>query len=718
MANLNFDVGEDGVAILTMGTPGRPMNLATLELGRELDEAVIRIAGDQAIKGAVITSAKADFMAGGDIHGIVASFDTLGDAASVYHNIARPFSAVLRRLETCGKPFVAAVNGSALGGGLELALACHYRVVADAPRLIFALPEVTIGLIPAAGGTQRLPRLLGIRAAVSLLLDGKRLNPQEACKAGIVDAVVPAADLLGTARAWISSIGNAVQPWDKKGFAVPGGAGFFNAAITGFFNATATGISVKTQHNLPAPIALLTAVAHGTSVPMDAGLRIEARQFTKLLMDPVARNMMRTSFISRAGCDKLERRPQNVETFKPKLIGVIGGGLMGAGVAQVSAEAGLDVILIDVNAAQATASQARISNAYAKRVERGLLTREWADAALARITPTDDYAQLAQADLVVEAVFEDRDVKLEVFRKLADVIRIDAILASNTSALPIGDLAAGVLNPERFIGLHFFSPVERMPLVEVIKSRHTSTATLAGALDYVKLLRKTPIIVNDAPGFFTSRVITAYLFESIGMVGDGLTPALIDNAARQAGFAMGPLALMDELTLDLTYHATAKRGAAAGPSWTPPYGFDVLSKFVTELQRKDRRYGAGFYAYPEGQRAPWDGLKGVYAQQNNDYALHDLKDRMLYIQALEAARAFEEDVIDNAGEGDVAAVLGIGFPAYTGGVFSFIDTVGLQKFVARADDLADRFGERFRPRPWLKARAALNQRFYPVALVA
>jgi len=526
--------------------------------------------------------------------------------------------------------------------------------------------------------------------------------------------VVAPADLLEAARRWVLMRGDEVQPWDRKNYVVPGGAGFFNSEITSFFNATATGISAKSQHNLPAPIALLHAVAQGTAVPIEAGLRIESRQFTKLLVDPVARNIMRNSFVSKAECDKLAGRPKDIAAFQPNAVGVIGAGLMGAGIAQVSADAGLDVVLIDLSPEQALASQQRIAAAYAKRVERGTLAAARATAALARIKPTADYAALAGCDLIVEAVFEDAAVKSAVYAKLAGVMRDGALLASNTSALPITQLAACVARPDCFIGLHFFSPVERMPLVEVIRGKSTSNATLAQALDYIKLLRKTPIIVNDAPGFFTSRVITAYLFESIGMVGDGLAPALIDNAARQAGFALGPLALMDELTLDLTYHATAKRGELAGSSWNPPYGFSVLDMLVRELGRKGRRHGAGFYEYPDGKRAPWAGLREIYHPRAPAATLAEVKERMLYIQALEAVRALEEGVIGNPGEADVGAVLGIGFPSHTGGVFSFIDTVGVRRFSHRAEQLAARFGERFRPSAGLRARAAADTRYYPM----
>ncbi len=714
MASLNCMVDDDGIAILIIDVPEKTMNLATLELGGELNVAVERICADAQIKGAILTSGKADFMAGGDIHGLVAMFDTLGDAEEVYRKIARPFSELLRRLETCGKPFVAAINGSAIGGGLEIALACHYRVVADLPKLVLALPEVTIGLIPGAGGTQRLPRLLGIKRAVEILLEGKKFSPHEALKCGLVDAVVAGESLIDTARSWILTVGNAVQPWDQKNYTVPGGAGFFDQDIAGFFNATATSISAKTQHNLPAPIALLTAVAHGTAIPMDAGLRIESRQFTKLFIDPTARNIMRTNFVSKGECDKLARRPKGIARFVPHCIGIIGAGLMGSGLAQVSADAGLEVVLIDVSATQALASLERIKKAYAKRVERGGLSPERAAAALARIRPTDDYAALSACELVIEAVYEDLDVKKTVYRKAAMALNPSAVLASNTSALRIGSLAEDLENPDRFIGLHFFSPVERMPLVEVIKGDRTSEKTLAWALDYIKILRKTPIIVNDSPGFFTTRVIIAYLFESFGMLGDGVPPSLIDNAAKQAGFAIGPLAMMDELALDLTYHAACGRREMAGSSWVEPYGFDVLQKFVVQLNRKGRRYGAGFYDYPDGQRAPWAGLAAVYKPLENT-EVEPLKQRMLYIQALEAARAFEEGVIGNAGEADVGTVFGIGYPAHTGGVFSMIDTIGLPRFVADCDRLADEWGSRYRPSAWLRARAAKDERFYPLA---
>lgn len=713
--SLDLAIDGDGIATLTMDVPGQAMNLATLAFGRELSAAVERIASDPAIRGAVLTSGKADFMAGGDIHGMVADFDRLGDAAAVYREIARPFTELLRRLETCGKPFAAAINGAALGGGLEIALACHYRVVADLPKLILALPEVGIGLIPGAGGSQRLPRLIGIEAALPLLLQGTRMSPADALKLGVVHRVAPAAELLAAARAWLLESGDATQPWDRKQYRVPGGAGFFDARITGQFNAAATALTVANQHKLPAPIALLSAVARGCAVPIDAGLRIESREFTLLLKNPVSRNLMRTTFISKSECDKLARRPPGIEPAELHCIGVVGAGLMGAGIAQVAAEAGLDVVMIDATAERAHAGRQRIDEGYARRIAKGRLDPARAAAALARIRATDAYQALADCDLVVEAVFEDRAVKAEVYRKLAAVLKPAALIASNTSALPIGQLAAAVDRPESFLGLHFFSPVDRMPLVEVISGQRTSARALAHALDFIKRLRKTPIQVNDARGFFTTRVITAYLFEAVGMVGDGLPPTLIDNLARQAGFAIGPLALMDDLTLDLTYNATCRHRDEVGEGWQAPYGFSVFDKLVAGLDRKGRRHGAGFYDYADGRRQPWPGLAQVYAPTPEPWPFADIQQRLLYIQSLEAARAFEQGVIGSAGEGDVGSVLGIGFPAHTGGVFSLIDTLGAAEFVAACDRLADRYGERFRPSAWLRSRAQSGPRFYPAA---
>lgn len=712
---LKYSVSDAGVATILIDIPGSSANVMSVQFRDELASAISRVADDSSVKGAVISSAKSDFMAGGDLKQMMTLFDQ-GLNAEQALAVANQFKPLLRQMETSGKVFVAAINGPAMGGGFELALACHRRVVVDDAKLVLALPEVTLGLIPGAGGTQRLPRLIGIAKALPILLKGERLSPKKALELGLVEQLVSADTLLATASQLVLETTDASQPWDRKGYSVPGGAGFMGPEPGATFNLAATSIARETSRNYPAPIALLTAVAHGTAVPMDAALHIESCQFAKLLMDPVARNMMRTLFVNKGELDKLVNRPQNVAPAELKTIGVVGAGLMGAGVAHVAALANFDVLMLDATEAQAEAGKQRLADGFAKLISRNRMTQDKADAILARITPVGDYARLADCDLVVEAVYENREVKCEVFAKLQAVLKPGAIIASNTSSLPITGLSEGLTAPENFIGLHFFSPVDRMALVEVIKGKQTSEATLAHALDFIKRLRKTPIIVNDARGFFTTRVISAYLHESMGMLAEGIKPALIDNAAKLAGFPVGPLSLIDEVTIEIGYNAMNQNKADLGADWVEPVGYKVQKRFVTDLDRKGRRYGQGFYDYPDGKRQVWPGMAEVYPQQDPQPNVEDVKTRLLLIQALEAARAFEEGVITDPAEGDVGAVLGIGFPSYTGGVFSLIDTLGIDTFVATCERLAQTHGERWQPSAWLKARAATGERFYSLAV--
>ncbi|WP_075791002.1 3-hydroxyacyl-CoA dehydrogenase NAD-binding domain-containing protein [Massilia putida] len=712
---LNLEVGADGVAVVTIDVPGSTANVMTPAFRADLAAVIDRVGSDAGVVGAVITSAKADFMAGGDLKAMVEQFSAPLTKDEAFR-IATLMSPLLRKLETSGKPFVAAINGPAMGGGLELALACHARVALDSPQVRLALPEVTLGLIPGAGGSQRLPRLIGVQKALPLLLKGTVLGVRQAEELGLVDNVA-GADLVKVARSMVAAA-NPVQPWDRKGYQVPGGAGFFDVDLGAAYNLTATSIAKDTARNYPAPIALLTVVARGVMLPMDAALHLESCHFAKLVLDPVARNMVRTSFVSKGELDKLARRPRDIPPGKLSQVGVIGAGLMGGGVAQVCAAAGLEVRLVDATLEQAAAGKQRLADVYAKLVQRGRMAQDKVDGILARIVPTADYAQLSGCGLVVEAVFENREVKSQVFRKLQEVLAPDAIIASNTSSLPITGLAEGVSHPERFIGLHFFSPVDRMPLVEVVTGALTAERTLAHALDFIKLLRKTPIVVKDSRGFFTTRVISAYLTESMGMLAEGVKPALIDNAAKLAGMPIGPLSLVDELTIELGYNAMNQEKADLGEAWRAPPGYPVQHKFVAELDRKGRRYGKGFYDYIDGRKTLWPGLDAVYPPAPEQPAVDELKRRMLYIQSLEAARCFEEGVIADPAEGDVGSVLGIAFPAYTGGVFSLIDTVGIRTFVEQCEQLADRYGERYRPSAWLKARAARGEPFYPAASAA
>ncbi|MFV3411170.1 3-hydroxyacyl-CoA dehydrogenase NAD-binding domain-containing protein [Pseudomonas sp. NY15436] len=710
---LKYSVSDKGVAVILMDIPGSSANVMSEQFRDELASAIDRVVDDSNVKAAIISSLKADFMAGGDLKQMMTLFDQGLDAEQALA-VANQFKPLLRRMETSGKAFVAAINGAAMGGGLELALACHRRVVADDPRIVLALPEVTLGLIPGAGGTQRVPRLIGIAKALPLLLKGQRLAPQKALELGLVDCLAATEELLQVAETLALEVEDATQPWDRKGYSVPGGAGFMGPEPGATFNLTATSLARETNRNYPAPIALLSAVAHGTAVPMDAALHIESCQFAKLLMDPVARNLMRTLFVNKGELDKLSRRPHGIDTANLTRVGVVGAGLMGAGVAHVAALAGFAVVMLDASAEQAANGKQRLAESFVKLVSKGRMAQEKADAILGRINTSGDYADLAGCELVIEAVFESREVKAEVFKRLEEVLDQGAIIASNTSSLPITGLAEPLQHPQRFIGLHFFSPVDRMSLVEVIKGGKTGERTLAHALDFIKRLRKTPIIVNDARGFFTTRVISRYLQESMGMLAEGIKPALIDNAARLAGFPVGPLQLIDEVTIEIGLHAANQDREDLGQSWEEPVSYAVQKRFVEDLGRRGRRYGQGFYDYPEGKRQVWSGMADVYPPQAPQPDVEEVKQRMLYIQALEAARAFEAGVITDPAEGDVGALLGIGYPSYTGGVFSLIDTLGIQRFVEACEGFAKRFGPRWQPSPWLKARAAEGMRFYPL----
>ena len=717
-STFRFELDADGVGLVTLDVPGSSTNVIGDALRADLDKLIEQVRGDAAIKGVVVTSAKADFMAGGDLKAMVQLFSRSHTADEAFA-VATQFQPTLRRIETSGKPWAAAINGPAMGGGLELALACHYRVAANTPKVQLALPEATLALMPGAGGTQRLPRLIGIAKALPLMLKGTRLSAQDALEIGLVQSIAAPDSIVNVARTWILERGDPVQPWDKKGFTIPGGGSAYNTTELGqFYNLTATQISRDTNHNQPAPIALLNAVARGTVVPIDAGLHIEACNFAKLVMSPVARNTVRTLFLHKGEIDKLVRRPKDIPTAAYSRIGVIGAGLMGAGLAQSAAASGIDVILIDATLAQAEAAKTRLSQEFAKRIAKGRMAQDKADALLARIHPAGDPAGLQDCQLVIEAVFEDVAVKRDVFRKAVACMAPGAILASNTSTLPISELAEGLPRPDRFIGLHFFSPVDRMPLVEVIVGKGTSDATLAESLDLVKALRKTPIVVNDSRGFFTSRVISAYIQEAFAMVGEGLAPALIDNAARMAGFPVGPLAMMDDIGMDNGYKAALTEREVSGSAWRPGAGFAVQEMFCKTLDRRGRRHGAGFYDYENDRRKPWAGLAEVYPPKPGPQGVDELKQRLLFIEALEAARCMEEGVITDPAEGDIGSVLGIGYPSHTGGVFSLIDTTGPQAFVAACDRLAQRHGERYRPSAWLRSRAERNELFFPVATAA
>ncbi len=703
---------ESGILTLSFDDPGRPMNVLSDSVIRELHAAVESAAGDPRVKGLLIVSSKSAFIAGADLKELVRAFDR-GVTPAQGYAMSQSLSRIYQRLETLGKPVAVAINGAALGGGLELCLACHHRVLSSDPKAVLGLPEVKVGLLPGAGGTQRLPRLIGIANALPLLAEGGNVKPDRALKLGLVHAMAPAEEIVARAREWLMSSPEPVQPWDRKGYSLPGG-GIASRDLIQTFMVGAALVAKTTQHNYPAPIAILSAVFEGCNVPIDTGLKIESRYFGKLIADPTARNMMRTLFIDKGAADKLAFRPPEFPRVAVGKLGVLGAGMMGAGIAYVSAVAGMEVVLLDSALTLAEKGRDYSAALLKKEVERGRSTQERAAAVLGRIKATADYADLRGCDLVIEAVFEDRGVKAEVTRRCEEVIPNDAVLASNTSTLPISGLAMNSSHPERFIGMHFFSPVERMPLVEIIVGERTSRAAIARAMDLVGQLKKTPIVVNDGRGFYTTRIFGTYTAEGMMLLQDGASPALIENAATSAGMPVGPLAVSDEVTLELQYRAAMQAQADLGPRFVPPVNFEILRKFVLDLKRIGRRAGGGFYDYPTGgKKQLWTGLSEVFQPAAQQPQVADVKRRLLHIQALESARCFEEGIITRAADGDLGSILGVGFPAWTGGTLSYIDTLGVERFVAECAAMARRHGPRFKPSKWLKERAASGTPFHP-----
>lgn len=718
METLKYQVDGDGVALVGIDVPGRSLNILTPQLQRELEQLFAWIAEDSAVKGVVIHSAKArGFIAGADLMELAQSFER-GTSKREAREQSAYLQGLTRRIETLGKPVASAIGGLALGGGLELALGTHYRVLSSDPSALVGLPEVTVGLLPGGGGTQRLPRLIGVAKALPLLLEGKPVAPQQALELGIVDELAEPAQLLERARAWVLANPEARQPWDRKGWKPRDLAAL--AFPHGPLTATILQAHVASRGNYPAPLAILSCVGEGLVADIDTGLRIESNYFAQLLTDPVARNLIRTQFINKSAAEKLVRRPPGFATRTFARIGVLGAGQMGAGIAQVAAAAGIEVTLLDASREQAEAARERIGADLAKSVARGRLTQDKASALLARIKPTADYAALAEAELVIEAVFEDLAVKAEVTAKAVAAMPADALFASNTSTLPISRLAVEFPRPADFIGLHFFSPVERMPLVEIIRGDATSDATLAQAMDFVGQLRKTPILVNDSPGFFTSRVFGSFVDEGFLMLKDGIDPVLVEQAARQAGMPVGPLAVADEVSLELQLKVNRQAiELGLDERFQRAAAIDLVRAMVHELERPGRRAGAGFYDYPaDAAKRLWPGLAEHWPVAAEQPALEELRLRVLNIQALEAARCVEEGVIEAAADADLGSTLGIGFPTWTGGVLSYIDSLGLATFVEQCDRLAERWGERFRPSPWLRQRATSGETFHRASSAA
>jgi 3-hydroxyacyl-CoA dehydrogenase/enoyl-CoA hydratase/3-hydroxybutyryl-CoA epimerase len=680
------DLG-DGVALLAFAGEGRVNTLGSAT-NRDFAALIDEVLEDAAVRGIVIGSDRAEFLAGGDLEELRA-VRTPQQAIG----IVAPFLAALRRMETGGKPVVAALNGTALGGGLELALACHRRIAADNPAARFGLPEVTLGLLPGGGGTQRLPRLIGLAAAAPLLLEGRRLTAAEACAAGVIDEVVPADRLLDAAKAWILSNPKPVQRWDERGFVLPGFAPQ-SAAGRQFFMAAWARLRRRSAGCDAAAEAILEVLHHGVERRLDAGIAIETRHFARLAASPDAQAKIRTLFVGVTEARAMRFRP-DAPVLPLARIAVLGGGVMGRGIAHVAARAGLDVVLLDVSEDRAAAARDAIGQAAAREVERGR-SRITAEDVLARITPTASYDRIAGSDLVIEAVFERAELKRAVLARAAGQVGADVPIASNTSTIPIAALASAVPRPARVIGLHFFSPVERMQLVEVIRTAETSDATLACALDLLRRLDKAPVVVRDGLGFFTSRVVTTYSSEAFNLLAEGVPPQVIDGIAVNAGFAIGPLSLADLTTLPLladifaSMRGDGRRIANAGSQ------AEQTVATLADAGRHGKAAGGGIYDYGPDGRDPWPGLRDRFPAQA---ALDDatVRDRLLCVQSLEAARALEEGVLGAPIDGDVASVLGWGYPAHLGGVFAYVDRGGATDFVARCEELARRFGGRFVP---------------------
>lgn len=726
MTDTNFrtDLDGDGVLSVVWDMPGRSMNVLTEGAIRELADIVERVAAEEAVKGVVISSGKPGSFSGGAdltmLEGLARLYATemakAGEAAAAkaLFEGSRQLSLLYRRIETCGKPWVAAINGVCLGGAFELALACHHRIASNDPSTRVGLPEVKVGLFPGAGGTQRVARLMPPGDALQMLMKGDQIRPDKARAMRLVDEVAPKDEMLARAKAWIVGGGKAVKPWDEKGFKLPGGPVWSKPGFMTFPPANAI-YRRETQDNYPAIRAMLQAVFDGLQLPMDLALTVESRHFAKVLRSPEAAAMIRTFFVSMQELNKGARRPANEPKSDLKTVGVVGAGFMGAGVAYVSALAGIKVVLVDRDQAAADKGKAFAEKLAGGQVMKGRMAGDKRDALLAAIEPTDDYARLKDCDLVIEAVFEDPKIKADVIGKVEAVIGEDAVFASNTSTLPISDLAKASAQPEKFIGIHFFSPVEKMLLVEVIVGKETGDRALAVALDFVRAIKKTPIVVNDSRGFYANRCVIAYLLEGHLMLTEGVPAAMVENVAKQAGMPVGPLSLNDEVALDLGLKIIDSTRAQLGDAAVNPAQEKLLRALVEKEGRLGRKNGKGFYDYPEGgKKRLWPGLADLQETKLDPDMIDvaEIRNRLLVTQALEAARTVEEGVVTDMREADVGAILGFGFAPYTGGPISYIDAMGPKRFVKLASALAEIHGERFRPNKLLLDLAAKGETFY------
>jgi 3-hydroxyacyl-CoA dehydrogenase/enoyl-CoA hydratase/3-hydroxybutyryl-CoA epimerase len=723
--NFKVETDADGIALVTWDIPGRSMNVLDTTTIEELGSIAEQTSADAAIKGVVITSGKEAFSAGADLsmlEGMNRAFTDMkkakGEEAAqqLLFDESRKLSLTLRKIETSGKPWVAAINGLALGGAFEVTLACHYRVAADNPKTRLGLPEIKVGLFPGGGGTQRLPRMLQPQEAMQMLLKGDQINLAKAKAMKIVDAVVPPGEMIQAAKDWIKGGGKPVAPWDVKGFKLPGGPVFSKQGMM-IFPAGNAIYRRETYDNYPAARAIMQCAYEGLQLPMDAALRVESRYFAHILQTKEAAAMIRSLFLSMQELNKGARRPQNIPPTKVKKLAIIGAGFMGASVGYVSARAGIDVVLIDRDQESADKGKAHAKSVIDGLIAKGRAKEADRDALLSKITATADFNVIKDCDLVIEAVFEDRAVKAEIYKKVQPLLKDGAIMASNTSTLPINSLAEEFSDQSKFIGIHFFSPVEKMMLVEIIVGKNTGDVALATALDYVRLISKTPIVVNDSRGFFANRCVLRFTAEGLEMLMEGVPPAMIENVAKMAGMPVGPLSLSDEIALDLVLKIMKATEADLGSQAVDQQQKKLIVEMVEKQNRLGRKNGKGFYDYPEkgkGQKSLWHGLGDLVPASVDPDTLdiEELKQRFLVVQAVEAARTVEDHVITDPREADVGSILGFGFAPFTGGTLSYIDFMGTKEFAALCHRLEAKYGSRFTPPKLLEDMAAKGETFY------
>jgi 3-hydroxyacyl-CoA dehydrogenase/enoyl-CoA hydratase/3-hydroxybutyryl-CoA epimerase len=713
---IGWEKDADGVVVLTMDDPDQGANTMNETFVRSLASTVDRLESERdELTGVVVTSAKKTFFAGGDLHLLSAA--TKADAPRLYEE-SLLLKGLLRRLETLGRPVVAAINGAALGGGLEIALACHHRVALDVKGSEIGLPEVSLGLLPGGGGVVRTVRMFGLqKALMEVLLQGRRRKPKAALDAGLVDELVDTPEaMLAAAKAWIAANPAAQQPWDAQGYKMPGGTPS-NPKLAAMLPAFPANLRKQLKGApMPAPHHIMAAAVEGAQVDVATAEKIEARYFVDLATGQVSKNMTKAFFFDLQHITKGGSRPAGYDAYAPRKVVVLGAGMMGAGIAYVCARAGLEVVLRDVSAESAAKGKAYSQKILDKAVSRGRMTEAARDEVLARITPTSELDAAAGADLLIEAVFEDTELKKKVYAEVEPVLAPDALLGSNTSTLPITGLADGVTRPEDFVGMHFFSPVDKMPLLEIVVGEKTSDAAIAKAVDVALRIKKTPIVVNDSRGFFTSRVIGTFLGEAAALLGEGVPAASIEQAGLQAGYPTGPLALLDEVSLTLSRRIREEAKAAAeavGGVFPDHPSAAVFDRMVTEFGRGGRAAGAGFYEYAEGRRVGlWEGL-AAFGGDNRELPFEDMQERMLFAEALESIKCLDEGVLRSIPDANIGSIFGIGFPPWTGGVLQYVNGYagGPAGFVARARELADRYGDRFTPPASVVALAEAGGRY-------